>query len=81
MIIDALFAAFLAELARAAYYTRKEQKRKERALDSFGEILKSSSTLEKLSINLYADKVNNPVLYTKIRQTWMIRLYNKLVKE
>ena len=81
MIVDVLFAAFLAELARAAYYTWKEQKRKERALDSFGEILKHSSTLEELSRNLYVDKANNPELYRKIPQTWMIRLYNKLEKE
>lgn len=77
MIIDALFAAFLAELARAAYYTWKEQKRKERALDSFGEILKHSSTMEELSRNLYADKANNPLLYAKIPQTWLFRLLTK----
>ena len=81
MIVDVLFAAFLAELSRGAYYTWKEQKRKELTLDSFGEILQRSSTMEELSRNLYADKANNPVLYKKIKQTWMIRLYNKLAKE
>lgn len=81
MIGELVIATYIVECARGSYYCLKEAQRKRRALDSFGDILKHSATLEELSRNLNADKLNNPVLYKKVPQTWMFRLYNKLAKE
>jgi uncharacterized protein YjiS (DUF1127 family) len=81
MIAEIALAALLAETARGAYYTWREQKRNRRSLDRFAEILKHSPTLEELSRNLYADRATNPELYKKVPQTWMVRLYEKLAKE
>lgn len=81
MIAELCIAAYFVEFARGSYYSFKESKRNHRALDRFGDILKRSKTWEELSTNLYADKVNNPKLYAKIPQTWMIRVYWRLKGE
>lgn len=77
MIGELVIATYIVECVRGGYYCLKEAKRKRQALDSFGDILKHSTTLEELSINLNADKANNPVLYTRIPQTWLFRLMTR----
>ena len=77
MIGELVIATYIVECARGYYGYWKEAQRKRRALDSFGEILLRSKTLEELSINLNADKVNNPMLYTRIPQTWLFRLLTR----
>ena len=77
MIGELVIATYIAECTRGYYGYWKEAQRKRRALDSFGEILKHSRTLEELSRNLNADKLNNPVLYTRIPQTWLFRLLTR----
>lgn len=81
MVIELVIAAYIVEWARGGYYCLKEAKRSERALSRFGEILSTSKTWDDLSVNLYADKDNNPELYAKIPQTWMYRLYWRLKGE
>ena len=77
MIGELVIATYIVECTRGYYGYWKEAQRKRRALDSFGEILLRSKTLEELAINLKADKANNPVLYTRIPQTWLFRLITR----
>ncbi len=77
MIGELVIATYIVECARGVYYCLKEARRNRRALDSFGNVLKRSKTMEELARNLYADKANNPVLYAKIPQTWLFRLITK----
>ena len=77
MIGELVIATYIVECARGYYGYWKEAQRNRRALDSFGEILLRSRTLEELSINLNADKLNNPLLYTRIPQTWLFRLLTR----
>lgn len=81
MIGELVIATYIAECARGYYAYWKEAKRKQQALDSFGDILKRSRTMEELAKNLNADKANNPVLYTRIPQTWLSKLYMRCMRE
>lgn len=77
MIGELVIATYIVECVRGGYYCLKESRRRTRALDSFGDILKRSRTMEELARNLNADKANNPVLYAKIPQTWLFRLVTR----
>lgn len=81
MVAELVIAVFVVEYARSCHYINKESKRDARSAARFGEILKQSKTWEELGSNLHADTVNNPELYARIRQTWMIRLYWRLKGE
>lgn len=81
MLGELVIATYIVECTRGYYGYWKEAQRKRRALDSFGEILLRSKTMEELARNLYADKANNPMLYTRIPQTWLSKLYMRCMKE
>lgn len=81
MVFELVIAAYIVEGVRGGYYWWKECNRNERALNRFGEILKTSKGWDDLSAKLYADKDNDPKLYAKIPQTWMYRLYWRLKGE
>ncbi|MDQ0873809.1 hypothetical protein QFZ77_002468 [Paenibacillus sp. V4I3] len=81
MIGELVIATYIVECARGYYGYWKEAQRKRRALDNLGEFLKSSKTWEELLKQMQEDKLNNPVLYTRIPQTWLSKLYMRCVKE